>query len=234
MRHTSSICRISITRVSRNFLLPVVALLACGAAMAQTPDYKVGRPPTAEELRTWDNLVGAKGKELPIGSGSAVEGAPVFAAKCAMCHGQDGQGGVPTEFGFTYPRLVGGVGSLNTPKPVFTPGSRMPYATTIFDYIQRAMPVWPMPRNLTPDNVYALTAFILYKNGIIKETDSMNKATLVEVQMPNRHGFYPDPPQAEPNDKDGTWLPLWEHGPDWKPTTKPGDKWYGPPVPAPK
>ncbi len=234
MRLTSSICLIRITRASRNFLLPVVALLACGTAMAQIPGYNVGRPPTAEELKTWDNLVGAKGKELPIGSGSAVEGAKVFAQKCMMCHGKDGKGGVEIEFGFTYPKLVGGVGSLNTPKPVFTVGSRMPYPTTLFDYIQRAMPAWPMPRDLTSDNVYALTAFILYQNGIIKETDTMNKATLVEVTMPNRHGFYPDPPQAEPNDKDGTWLPLWEHGPDWKPTTKPGDKWYGPPVPAPK
>ena len=230
---TSSICRIRITLKSKS-LLPVVALLACGTAMAQTPTYKVGRPPTAEELKTWDNLVGPRGDTLPIGSGSAKDGAPVFAAKCAMCHGKDGKGGVPSELGFTYPKLVGGVGSLNTPNPVFTPGSRMPYPTTIFDYIQRAMPVWPLPRDLTADNVYALTAFILYQNGIIKETDVMNKATLVEVQMPNRHGFYPDPPQAEPNDKDGTWLPLWEHAPDWKPTTKPGEKWYGPPVPAPR
>jgi mono/diheme cytochrome c family protein len=234
MRSTTSWCRIRITLFKPSFVLLVMVLLACGAAMAQTPTYKVGRPPTAEELRTWDNLVGPKGKELPIGSGTAREGAPIFAAKCAMCHGQNGEGGVPTEFGFTYPRLVGGVGSLNTPKPVFTPGSRMAYATTIFDYIQRAMPVWPMPRNLTPNNVYALTAFILYENGIIKETDTMNKATLVEVQMPNRHGFYPDPPQSEPNDKDGTWLPLWEHGPEWKPVTKPGEKWYGPPVAAPQ
>jgi mono/diheme cytochrome c family protein len=203
--------------------------------MAQTPNYKLGRPATAQELHAWDNLVGPKGEQLPIGSGTAVQGAPIFTVKCAMCHGIDGNGGVPIPngMGFQYPALVGGVGSLNTPKPVFTIGSRMAYATTIFDYIQRAMPKWPFPRNLTPDNVYALTAFLLYKNGIIKETDTMNKATLVEVQMPNRHGFYPDPPQSEPNDKDGSWLPLWEHGPDWKPVTKPGEKWYGPPVPAP-
>ena len=77
-----------------------------------------------------------------------------------------------------------------------------------------------IPRDLTPDNVYALTAFILYKNGIIKETDAINKATLVEVQMPNCHGFYPDPPESKPDDKDGTWLPLWEHGPQWKPAAK--------------
>jgi mono/diheme cytochrome c family protein len=221
MRCTTPYCRIRIFRSKSNFLLPVMALLACGAAMAQSPSptYKVGRSPTAEELRTWDNLVGAKGKELPIGSGSAVEGAPIFAAKCAVCHGKDGQGGVPTEFGFTYPRLVGGVGTLNTPNAIKTSGSWFPYATTLFDYIQRAMPVWPMPRDLTSDDVYALTAFILYKNGIIKETDAMNKATLAEVQMPNRHGFYPDPPQSAP-DKDRGWLPYWNQAPGWKPAAK--------------
>ncbi len=185
------------------FLLPVMALLACGVAVAQSPTYNVGRPPTEAELRTWDNLVGSKGKELPLGSGSAKEGAPIFAAKCSFCHGQNGEGVFP------YPRLVGGVGSLNTPNPVFTVGSRMPYATTIWDFINRAMPVWPLPRDLTPDNVYALTAFILYKNGIIKETDAMNKDSLVEVQMPNRHGFYPDPPHSTP-EKDGFWTPRWE------------------------
>ena len=233
MRLTSSYCRIRIILSRSNFLLPVLILAGWSAALAQSPTYKVGRPPTPEELRTWDNLVGPKGLELPAGSGTAVQGAPIFAAKCSFCHGKDGQGGVSTEFGFTYPRLVGGVGSLNTPNPVFTPGSRMPYATTIFDYIQRAMPVWPLPRDLTADNVYALTAFILYRNGIIKEADTMNKATLVEVQMPNRHGFYPDPPQSEPNDKDGSWLPLWEQGPDFT-APKPGTKYYGPPVPAPR
>src|ERR1035437_4660663 len=141
MRFTTSCCRTNITRLSKLIflLLPVIGLLACGAAMAQSSTYKVGRPPTAEELRTWNNLVGPKGEELPIGTGTAKEGASIFAAKCAMCHGENGKGGVPTEFGASYPALVGGVGSLNTPKPVFTPGSRMPYTTTLFDYIQRAM-----------------------------------------------------------------------------------------------
>jgi S-disulfanyl-L-cysteine oxidoreductase SoxD len=189
------------------FLLPAVVLLTCGAALAQSPTYKVGRAPTAEELRTWDNLVGPDGKELPAGKGTAQEGAAIFAARCAMCHGQDGVGNWP------YARLTGGVGTLNTPNPIKTPASNMPYATTIFDFIRRAMPAWPMPKNLTPDNVYALTAFILAKSGIIKDTDVMDKNSLVEVQMPNRHGFYPDPPQDKPDDEDGTWLPLWEHAP---------------------
>jgi cytochrome c len=126
-----------------------------------------------------------------------------------MCHGKDGQGGVPIEFGFTYSRLVGGVGTLNTPNGIKTVGSYMPYATTIWDYINRAMPPFPLEKNLTPDNVYAAVAFLLYKNGIIKETDVMDKNSLLEVQMPNRHGFYPDPPQSVP-DKNGYWLPRWE------------------------
>ncbi len=214
MRYTTLYCLTRTILSKSNFLRMAIALLVCGTAMAQSPTYKVGRPPTQAELHTWDNLVGPQGKELPIGSGSAKEGAPIYAAKCSFCHGQNGEGvGI-------YPRLVGGVGSLNTPKPIFTVGSRMPRATTIWDFINRSMPVWPLPRDLTPNDVYALTAFILYKNGIIGENDAMNKNTLVEVQMPNRHGFYPDPPQAKPDDADGTWLPLWEHGPDWKPAAK--------------
>ena len=93
---------------------------------------------------------------------------------------------------FPFARLVGGVGTLNTPNPILTVGSYLPYATTIWDFINRAMPRYA-PRTLSPDDVYALTAFILFKNGIIKETDVMDKNSLVEVQMPNRDGFYPDP-----------------------------------------
>jgi mono/diheme cytochrome c family protein len=231
MTYTTDICRIRIIR-SASFLPALLVLLAGATALAQSPVYKMGRTPTEAEVHAWDNVVGSEGKELPVGSGTAQQGAPIFATKCAPCHGKEGQGGVPVELGFTMASLVGGVGTLTSPNPKFTVGSRMPYATTIWDYIERAM-----PRNaegtLTSDEIYALTAFLLYKNGIIKETDVMNKASLVEVQMPNRHGFYPDPPQSEPNDKDGTWLPLWEHGPNWKSTTKSGDRYYGPPVPNP-
>ena len=81
------------------------------------------------------------------------------------------------------------------------------------------MPPFPLEKNLTPDNVYALTAYLLYKNGIIKEADVMDKNSLVEVQMPNRHGFYPDPPQSTP-DKDRGWLPYWNQAPGAKPAAK--------------
>lgn len=106
---------------------------------------------------------------------------------------------------------------MNSPRPVKSPASYYAYATTLFDFIQRAMPAYPYRRNLTTNEVYSLTAFILSKSGIIKDTDVMDKNSLAEVQMPNRHGFYPDPPQFKPDDKDGTWLPLWEHAPDGKP-----------------
>jgi mono/diheme cytochrome c family protein len=183
MRLTSSTYRIRITHPKSIFLLPALALLACGTALAQTPTYKVGRPPTAEELHTWNNLVGPDGKELPVGSGSAAEGAPIFAAKCAMCHGKEGEGVYP------FPRLVGGVGTLNTTNPNTCRMNYFPYAAALWDYINRAMPPFPLEKNLTPDNIYALTAFLLSKNGIIKETDVMDKNSLVKVQMPKGNGI---------------------------------------------
>lgn len=185
-----------------NLLLPVLALLACGAAVAQSPTYKMGRAPTEAELSAWDHAVGPDGKELPPGRGTAVEGAKVFAARCAICHGKDAEGIWP------YPRLVGGVGTLNTPTPVKSSAGYLPYATTIWDYINRAMPrdsEW----TLSADDIYAVTAFILFKNGTIKETDVLDKKSLVEVKMPNRYGFFPDPPQSTP-DKEHSWLPFWD------------------------
>jgi len=204
----------SISRSS--FLLPVMVLLACGAAVAQSPTYKVGRPPTEAELRAWDHAVGPDGKELPPGRGSAIEGAKIYAAKCAFCHGKNGEGSYP------FSRLAGGRGTLNTPTPIRSSGSYLPYATTIWDFINRAMPR-DAEGTLSPDEVYALTAFILFRNDIIKETDVLDKKSLVEVQMPNRNGFYPDPPQSTPTN--GTWLPYWNQAkPAEKPAAKPAVK----------
>jgi mono/diheme cytochrome c family protein len=189
----------SISRFS--FLAPVIFLFACGAAMAQSPTYKLGRTPTEAELRAWDHAVGPDGKELPAGSGSAVEGAKIYGAKCSFCHGKNAEGVFP------YARLAGGVGTLNTPTPIRSSGSYLPYATTIWDFINRAMPR-EAEGTLSPNEVYALTAFILFKNGTIKETDVLDKKSLVEVQMPNRDGFFPNPPQSSP-DKERSWLPYW-------------------------
>jgi mono/diheme cytochrome c family protein len=196
-----------------SILLSMVAMFAWASAMAQSPTYKLGRAPTEAEIREWDIIFGAKGKELPPGKGTAAEGAPIYAAQCAVCHGKNGEGAFP------YRPLVGGMGTINTTTPRLTVGSYTPYATTIWEFINRAMPKYA-PRTLTPDNVYALTAWILYKNGIIKsETEVLDKNGLLEIQMPNRNGFFPVPPQSEP-DRERSWFPYWNQAPGWKPAAK--------------
>jgi hypothetical protein len=168
--------------------------VACVSARAQAvpPPNSVGRTPTPQEISSWDIAIGPSGKELPPGSGTAKQGAPIFAAKCAMCHGRELQGtrtGDPNLV-MAAPALVGGKGSLTTSTPVKTVGSYWPFATTLYDFINRAMPRGA-ERTLKPDEVYATTALILYKNGIIKEDEVIDARTLPKVQMPNRNGFLP-------------------------------------------
>ncbi len=173
---------------SSSFLFGGAILLSAATAFAQTPDYKnVGRTPTKQEIQAWDISVAPDGKGLPPGQGTGKEGTAIFAAKCAECHGTDGGGG---KIG---PRLVGtkaDTESLTTLKPVRTVGGYWPFATTVWDYINRGM-----PRNhggtLTPNEAYCVTAFILWKSGIIQESDVLNEKTLPKVQMPNRNGFVP-------------------------------------------
>jgi S-disulfanyl-L-cysteine oxidoreductase SoxD len=121
---------------------------------------------------------------LPPGSGTPQQGAAIFAQRCAVCHGEKGGGG-PND------RLVGGVGTLTGDQPpVKTVGSYWPYATTLFDYIRRAMPL-PQPQSLTNPEAYALTAYILNLNGIVGDEEVINAATLPKVRMPNRAAFFP-------------------------------------------
>jgi hypothetical protein len=162
-----------------------IVLLVCGACWAQAPKYKnIGRSATPEEIRAWDISIGPSGKELPAGSGTAVEGAKIYAAKCAVCHGPGGEG---SQMGM---RLVGGQGTLKSPQAVMTIGSYWPFATTIWDIVNRAMPKG-QGGSLSANEVYALTAFLLYRNDIIKESDVMDAKSLPKVQMPNRNGFIP-------------------------------------------
>jgi cytochrome c len=172
----------------QSILWPLVAgmlLLSSAAAWAQAPNYKgVGRAPTQDEIRAWDDAIGPAGKELPPGSGNAKDGAEIFATKCALCHGPGGEGST------LGPRLVGGKGTLKSAQPVLTVGSYWPFATTIYDYVRRAMPRG-QEGSLQPDELYSLTAFLLFKNDIIKETDVIDAQTLPKVQMPNRNGFIP-------------------------------------------
>jgi len=161
----------------------LVLLLVC--MPAHSAQLGVGQAPSAELLRAWDIDISPNGAGLPSGSGDAVLGRPLYAQLCAACHGGAGEGG-PMD------RLVGGMGTLISGKPVKTVGSFWPYATTLFDYIRRAMP-FNAPQTLTNDQVYALCAYVLYLNGIVAETDTLDARTLPMVVMPNRSGFVPDP-----------------------------------------
>jgi len=145
---------------------------------------ELGRPPTEAEVGAWNIDVSPSGAGLPPGSGTVQNGRQVFAQKCAMCHGRTGVEG-PMD------RLVGGHGTLKTDRPIKTVGSYWPYATTLFDYIRRAMP-FTAPQSLTPDEVYSLVAWLLYQNGIVPEDAVMDARTLPAVRMPNRDGFIPD------------------------------------------
>jgi cytochrome c len=121
------------------------------------------------------------GEGLPPGSGDAVAGATVYLTSCMACHGPEGTGGIND-------RLVGGAGSLTSARPIKTVGSYWPYATTLFDYVRRAMP-YQAPGSLDDDEVYAVTAYLLYLNDIVGEHDAMSASTLHLVRMPNRDGF---------------------------------------------
>jgi S-disulfanyl-L-cysteine oxidoreductase SoxD len=169
--------------MSMRELIVAGALVALSsAAFAESPN--LGKPISPEDLASWDISVGPDGKGLPPGSGTAKDGEAVFMAKCQACHGAKGAG-QPND------RLVGGQGSLPGDKPpVKTVGSFWPYATTLFDYVRRAMP-FNQSKSLTNDEVYAVAAYVLNLNGVIGETDVINAQTLPNVKMPNRDGFTP-------------------------------------------
>jgi len=164
-----------------------VLLAACGvlagAAAPEPQRLGFGRPATPQELGAEDIDVRADGAGLPPGQGSVEQGAALFASTCAACHGERGEKPVIPAL-----RLVGGRGTLATPGAVQTVGSYWPYATTLFDYIRRAMP-FEAPESLTADQVYAVTAYLLHLNGIVPDGAVLDAATLPNVQMPNRNGF---------------------------------------------
>jgi len=176
----------STSSVHRIGFAVITATVLAAAAAQEGPN--LGETPSPELIAAWDISVSPDGTGLPAGSGTAVEGAPLYLVNCLVCHGQEGEG-------LLNDRLVGGHGTIGGPAARKTVGSYWPYATTIFDYIRRAMP-YLQPQSLTDDEVYALTAYLLYLNGIIDENDTMNSATLPAVDMPNRDNFvlaYPEP-----------------------------------------
>ena len=155
-------------------------LVLSSATLADGPG--LGRVATPDEIASWDISIGPDGTGLPPGRGTPKQGAMVYAEKCVACHGEKGAG-KPND------QLVGGRGSLSGDQaPVKTVGSFWPYATTLFDYIRRAMPL-NASKSLSDDEVYAVSAYILQLNGIIGEAEVMDARTLPQVQMPNRDGF---------------------------------------------
>jgi len=162
-------------------------MVLAGAAMltAQSPKYGVGRPPTPEQIRDLGAAIAPDGTGLPEGSGTVAAGREIFAAKCSRCHGEKAAGGVG-------PVLVGGQGTLATARPLKTVGSFWPYATTVWDYVNRAMP-FDQPGVLKPPEVYAVVAYLLNLNGIVGEDQVLDAKSLPKVKMPNRDGFVADP-----------------------------------------
>lgn len=159
-------------------LLSVFALAAYGQK------YNVGRAATPDEIKATDQFMAPDGTGLPAGKGTAADGRDIYSRRCARCHGAQGQG---DEEG----PLVGGKGTLQSAKPLKTVGSYWPYATTVYDYVHRAMP-FDNPGLLDANQTYSVVALILHMNGIIGEKDEMNAQTLPKVKMPNRDGFIKD------------------------------------------
>ena len=176
------------TRRISPFALPLILVLMGASVLAQSPTYGVGRTPTAEELRAWDISIGPTGDELPAGRGSAKEGAQIYRAKCAACHGATGIGGSAPILKSRQSKEVQ-LWARGRILPL-----RSPFPTLVWDYINRAMPL-NREGTLTADEVYSLTAFLLYINEVIPSEDQILDAqSLPKVKMPigNNYASLPD------------------------------------------
>lgn len=158
-----------------------LALVVVGNTVAEQQTPRLGKPIEKDQLATIDQSIYPDGTGLPPGEGGVEQGEVVFRTYCLTCHGEAGSGGAAEE-------LSGGEKALDSPSPDKTIGTYWPYATTLFDFTRRAMPMHA-PGILTDDEVYAVTAYLLYVNGVIKADARMNAETLPEVHMPNRDGF---------------------------------------------
>ncbi len=171
-------------RSRRSTLMALLVAMSMVSSMSRAERLGLGQPLPETQLARWNIDVDAQGHGLPPGRGSVAQGQRVYAQTCAACHGDKGQGN-PAD------TLVGGRGSLATAKPLKTIGSFWPYATTVFDFINRAMP-YNAPKSLSADEVYAVTAYLLHLNGIVTADTVLDAASLPQVRMPNRDGFIAD------------------------------------------
>lgn len=164
-------------------LAAVLGAVAFAAQAGEGPRFGYGTPATGQQIAGWDiDVRGDDGKGLPPGRGDVARGADVYAEQCAVCHGTFGEGEG------RFPKLAGGEGTLTADRPEPTVGSYWPFAPTLWDYINRAMPM-PMPHTLAADDVYALTAYILNLNNIVPDSFVADKDSLPKVKMPNRDNF---------------------------------------------
>ena len=172
----------------RHILLAAALWLATTAGLSRAETPHLGKPIDEAAIASWDISILPDGTGLPKGSGTPAQGAPIFAEKCSACHGDNGKGGGPASALVADRKIAGISASQKTIKNFW------PYATTIFDFVRRAMP-FTAPRSLSDDEVYALTAYILSENKLIGANDTMNAETLPKVKMPNRDNFiirFPD------------------------------------------
>jgi mono/diheme cytochrome c family protein len=174
----------------RNVVLPAALTLSLAAGMALAQSTNLGKPISEADIARWDIAILPDGTGLPPGSGTPAQGAKVYAEKCVSCHNEGGKGGSAPGAG----PLIGGApltNGIDTPKTI---ANFYGYATTVFDYIRRGMP-YNMPRSMSDEEVYAVTAYILALNKIIGENDVIDAKTLPAVKMPNRDNFiirFPD------------------------------------------
>ena len=170
----------------------IVATTVVTASASDRP-FNLGKIATVEEVSGWDIDVRPDGLGAPIGMGNAIDGEEIYAELCAACHGDFG------EAIDRWPALVGGEGTLDSHDPVKTTGSYWPYASTMYDYIYRAMP-FGEAQSLSPDETYQIVAFLLYMNDIVEEEFELSHENIGVIEMPNRDGFFmPDPrPDAQP------------------------------------
>lgn len=179
-------------------LTALLAALAIGVTTAQAGGkFGLGREATKDEVAAWDIDIRPDGTGLPEGSGNVADGEEIFAERCAVCHGDFGEGVD------RWPVLAGGHGTLSSDRPVKTIGSYWPYLSTVYDYINRAMP-FGEAQSLTTDEVYAITAYLLYMNDVVTDDEfELSKENFTDIRMPNEDNFFEDPRPDTPTLKDG-------------------------------